>query len=410
VETSALAYLDLLKIYHSLSRRDEYDQLRDDFNKVFNAQVPVFDAYSDKSSGLEAYHNALARIESLWPSPKVLEIIEESIFRKPGSGDGEAFGLEAYRELLLLYAMAKDVVERGGNVMDFDMSGLSQPPAGMDSQPHTGFSNTSIQPLSASLEVARRSDSGRDSVGNSLGTADDEDSPLPDIAMPRPSPRLGLDIDLSEPAPLSSAFMEIADEPHRSARPELSLDLPMDSIDSGVDDDKPMDSNMVDFDLFDAATERDIAPKKAQDLTRQTGRWVPAMRDAHQLTAIARNKPASPAQLSTLIWPCAMSQPPLAAPKAWPAYMADVFKAIEPAASAGAIPTRRACCAELDEKQPKAQGTAIRAASIRLVPSGHSSRLSAMLAMPSMTDREAPMRSMLRDISTLPRKRRRQTT
>jgi hypothetical protein len=262
VETSALAYLDLLKIYHSLNRRDEYDQLRDDFNKVFNAQVPVFDAYSDKSSGLEAYHNALARIEALWPSPKVLEIIEESIFRKPGSGDGEAFGLEAYRELLLLYAMAKDVVERGGNVMDFDMSGLSQPP-GMDAHQPSGFSNTSIQPLSASLEIARRSDSGRDSFGSSLGTDEDEDSPLPEIAMPRPSPRLGLDIDLSEPAPLTSAFMEIADDPHRSGRPELSMDLSMDSIDSSKDDDKPLlDSNLVDFDLFDAATERDIAPKK----------------------------------------------------------------------------------------------------------------------------------------------------
>jgi hypothetical protein len=261
VETSALAYLDLLKIYHSLSRREEYDQLRDDFNKVFNAQVPVFDAYSDKSSGLEAYHNALARIEALWPSPKVLEIIEESIFRKPGSGDGEAFGLEAYRELLLLYAMAKDVVERGGNVMDFDMSGLSQPP-GMDAHQPSGFSNTSIQPLSASLEMARRSDSGRDSFGSSLGTQDDEDSPLPEIAMPRPSPRLGLDIDLSEPAPLTSAFMEIADEPQRSGRPDLSMDLAMDSIDSSKDDDRPLDSNLVDFDLFDAATERDIAPKK----------------------------------------------------------------------------------------------------------------------------------------------------
>lgn len=260
VETSALAYLDLLKIYHSLNRRDEYDQLRDDFNKVFNAQVPVFDAYSDKSSGLEAYHNALARIEALWPSPKVLEIIEESIFRKPGSGDGEAFGLEAYRELLLLYAMAKDVVERGGNVMDFDMSGLSQPP-GMDAHQPSGFSNTSIQPLSASLEIARRSDSGRDSFGSSLGTDEEEDSPLPEIAMPRPSPRLGLDIDLSEPAPLTSAFMEIADDPQRSGRPELSMDLSMDSIDSSKDD-KPLDSNLVDFDLFDAATERDIAPKK----------------------------------------------------------------------------------------------------------------------------------------------------
>lgn len=261
VETSALAYLDLLKIYHSLNRRAEYDQLREDFNKVFNAQVPVFDAYSDKSSGLEAYHNALARIEALWPSPKVLEIIEESIFRKPGSGDGEAFGLEAYRELLLLYAMAKDVVERGGNVMDFDMSGLSQPP-GMDGHQPSGFSNTSIQPLSASLEMGRRSDSGRDSYGSSLGSADDEDAPLPEIPMPRPSPRLGLDIDLSEPVPLTSAFMEIADDPQRSVAADPSLGLAMDSIDSGKDDDKPANSNLVDFDLFDAATERDIAPRK----------------------------------------------------------------------------------------------------------------------------------------------------
>ncbi|MGE0332494.1 MAG: hypothetical protein AB7P37_17590 [Ramlibacter sp.] len=261
VETSALAYLDLLKIYHALNRREEYDQLREDFNKVFNAQVPVFDAYSDKSSGLEAYHNALARIEALWPSPKVLEIIEESIFRKPGSGDGEAFGLEAYRELLLLYAMAKDVVERGGNVMDFDMSGLSQPP-GVDGQQTSGFSNTSIQPLSASLEMERQSGSERDSSGNSLGSADDDDVPLPDIPMPRPSPRLGLDIDLSEPAPLTSAFMEIADDPKRNAGPDPTLGLPLDSIDSGTDDDKPADSNLVDFDLFDAATERDIAPRK----------------------------------------------------------------------------------------------------------------------------------------------------
>ncbi len=258
VETSALAYLDLLKIYHSLNRREEYDQLREDFNKVFNAQVPVFEGYSDKSSGLEAYHNALARIEALWPSPKVLEIIEESIFRKPGSGDGEAFGLEAYRELLLLYAMAKDVVERGGNVMDFEMSGLSQPP-GMDGHQPSGFSNTSIQPLSASLEFARRGDSTRDSEG--LG--DDDDSPLPEISLPRPSPRLGLDIDLSEPVPLTSAFMEIGGaELPQVVSTSLSMEPTLDSINSGREDERPLDSNLIDFDLFDAATERDIAPKK----------------------------------------------------------------------------------------------------------------------------------------------------
>ena len=38
----------------------------------------------------------------------------------------------------------------------------------------------------------------------------------------------------------------------------------MDSIDSskGAEPDLLLDSNLVDFDLFDAATERDIAPKK----------------------------------------------------------------------------------------------------------------------------------------------------
>ena len=38
------------------------------------------------------------------------------------------------------------------------------------------------------------------------------------------------------------------------------------------------------------------------------------------------------------MWPWAISQPPPAAPAAWPAYMAEVFSAMEPAASAGAMP------------------------------------------------------------------------
>ena len=84
--------------------------------------------------------------------------------------------------------------------------------------------------------------------------------------------------------------------------------------------------------------------------------------------------------------------------------MAEVLSAIDAAARAGAMPTSRACWAELDEKQPSAQGTDTSAASTRLVPSGQTSRLTAMLAMPSITALGAPMRSMWRDISTLPTK------
>ncbi len=164
VETSALAYLDLFDIYHKVGLRDEFADLRDEFNRVFNAQVPEYDLYGIRSRGLEEYLPAVERIQALWPNPKVLEVIEESIFRKPDR-DNQPFDLLAYRELMLLYAIAKDVSEndsvRADLEVDFD---VSQPPEmsaqdmldmdatwGSSTKPHPGFSGTEVQPLSAAL-------------------------------------------------------------------------------------------------------------------------------------------------------------------------------------------------------------------------------------------------------------------
>lgn len=240
VETSALAYLDLLKIYHTLNRRGDYNHLREDFNRVFNAQVPPFEAFSDESSGLEAYQMALSRIVALWPSPKVLDLIEESIFRKPGTGDGEAFDLEAYRELLLLYAMAKDVVDRRTDSMDFEISGPTSTPPDSSSLPRAKFSATSIQPLSAHMSQDTR-----------------PMEPLPDIPLPKASPRLGLDIDLSEPLP-ASAFVEMD--------AGFTMPQPAPDLIANPDEEAPpvpaaADNNLIDFDLFDSSTEEEIAPK-----------------------------------------------------------------------------------------------------------------------------------------------------
>src|SRR6185369_271877 len=127
-------------------------------------------------------------------------------------------------------------------------------------------------------------------------------------------------------------------------------------------------------------------------------------REANALTAIASSRPAKPAQCSRSMPPPAISQPPPAAPIAWPAYMAEVFRAIDPEARVGSMPTRRACCAEFEAKQPKAQGIDTSAASASVVPSGQINRLTAMAAMPAMTARDAPMRSMWRDMTMLPRK------
>jgi hypothetical protein len=169
LETSALAYLDLFDIYHTVGKRDEFVALRDEFNRVFNAQVPEYDQYGLTSRGLEDYHIAMERIQSLWPNPKVLEVIEESIFRKPDH-ENEPFDLLAYRELMLLYAVAKDVSENDSVLaelqVDFDTSlppqlsdqelGDIESAWGADKTP-SNFTGTQMQPLSTATSATASS-------------------------------------------------------------------------------------------------------------------------------------------------------------------------------------------------------------------------------------------------------------
>lgn len=172
-EPSPLAYLDLFKLYHRMGRREEYDALRDEFNHVFNAGAPPFNRYTAEGQGLEAYETAFSRIQSLWPEPRVLDLIERSIFRDANDDQVEVFDLEAYRELLLLHAIAKDLIQRDGYVRD---------DAG-------DFTHTNMRPLKAAGRV-------RDEVRDGTGTRNTEPMPL-DRAQPVSS-RVGLDIDLTE--------------------------------------------------------------------------------------------------------------------------------------------------------------------------------------------------------------------
>jgi hypothetical protein len=142
-ETSAVAWLDLLGVYHRLGREEEFEYTRGEFERNFNAQVPAFERFGDLEGegGLEDYPNALARITALWPSRKVLDIIEESIFRSPVDGGRPAFSLAAYRDLLLLHHVGEVVLGREVAPSNFgDLHGLSSTP---------DFSATNIDPLSA---------------------------------------------------------------------------------------------------------------------------------------------------------------------------------------------------------------------------------------------------------------------
>ncbi len=149
-ETSVMVYLDLFSLYHQVGRKADYEALMGEFNQRFNGTMPPFELYNDSTSlGLEAHETALTRIESLWPSPKVLDLIEESIFRKPDSS-ARAFDLEAYRELLLLYAVATELNHADSSVAGEGRGpGLSIPEAGKKGERAAQYAATSIQPLSA---------------------------------------------------------------------------------------------------------------------------------------------------------------------------------------------------------------------------------------------------------------------
>ncbi len=108
---SPLPYLKLLEIYRRLGRKDDYERVQAQFNPRFNAHAPAWDADPQQGHTLDEYPGVVERLQSLWSVPaKAMEVLEKSLTRPDASTD--TFDLSAYRELLFLYAVARDLSER----------------------------------------------------------------------------------------------------------------------------------------------------------------------------------------------------------------------------------------------------------------------------------------------------------
>ena len=195
-ETSAVAWLDLVEIYHRLGRREDFDWVRREFQRRFNAKVPEFDNYSLENAGIEAYDNAMQRIIALWPARRVLDVIEESIFRGPSKDGAQAFSLQAYRELLLLHHIGQQVLSDSPSHSGFHEE-ASEMVGGNSDFGAEGFSHTSIHPLSTGL-------AGKDEAEGQGGPVLDLDLSLDE---PAAAPATGamLDFDLPEIDPALAA-------------------------------------------------------------------------------------------------------------------------------------------------------------------------------------------------------------
>lgn len=127
-ESSPLVFLDLLGIFHALGRKSEYELLRGDFNRLFTGRMPMFTAYADQGQTLDAYPEVVQHIVALWPSARVLEFMEDCIFRNPGDESGPTFDMAAYGELLLLHGVAKRIIRVPTDGVESKSAGLMRSP------------------------------------------------------------------------------------------------------------------------------------------------------------------------------------------------------------------------------------------------------------------------------------------
>lgn len=207
-ETSPLAYLELLRLYHTLSRVDEFAQLRSQFMQFFNAQVPEFAGFHRTGRMLYHYTDALAEIEAEWTTPAVLGLLEKFLFRRSGAEAVEPFDLAAYDDLLLLLAVAQTT----------PASARGAPPPRKRTTPLAPpRSETLVAPAGpAPAAAALHDDFPLDSLAASLEfefamKAQQEPAPAPaPVAPSRPSASVGedsrgipLDLDLSDPPHLT---------------------------------------------------------------------------------------------------------------------------------------------------------------------------------------------------------------
>ncbi len=109
---SPLPYLKLLEIYGRRGDREAYERTRGRFNHRFNAYAPDWGADLAHGRTLEDYPGVLPRLEQVWPRPlDSMAELEALLFRK---SRGELFDLPAYREVLFLYALSRDRLDREG--------------------------------------------------------------------------------------------------------------------------------------------------------------------------------------------------------------------------------------------------------------------------------------------------------
>ena len=194
---SPLPYLKLLEIYQHLGRRADYERVQQSFNQRFNAYAPSWESDLQQGHTLDDYPGVVERLQSLWSAPvRAMDVLERSLTRP--DDEAETFDLPAYRELLFLYAVARDLAERERQQVPVD---LLLPESG-DDQVQPADAPEAAEPLMATRPIK---------------------------AQPEARPDFTLDLDLAELEPSSVGSQPFTTRPLSSgvgAADHQHIDLP----------------------------------------------------------------------------------------------------------------------------------------------------------------------------------------
>lgn len=108
-EPNPTVYLDLIGLYHMLGMKVDYREVRTHMLEKFNVLMPDFPAYNLGGKDLEDYPEVVANVSAVWP--QALAFLDACIFHDPAVQVRPTFELTAFRDLLLLHALAEDLTE-----------------------------------------------------------------------------------------------------------------------------------------------------------------------------------------------------------------------------------------------------------------------------------------------------------
>ena len=109
---SPLPFLKLLEIHQRRDDRPAYERVRESFQERFGAFAPDWSADLQRGRTLDDYPQTIARLQALWSTPLQAMLTLDSLLFRRSEAD-EAFDFPAYRELLFLYSVARELT---GNV------------------------------------------------------------------------------------------------------------------------------------------------------------------------------------------------------------------------------------------------------------------------------------------------------